>query len=137
VKWTQEVPVHNQYDPVPMLVLMALITVFVVIRGYYRQNKPGPQIQFHQRTCKVSRRHYAQPANPSLFLTDAQDHRYVALASANPDYLLPDGEVAIKSWAENEGMADLLIAAQVIGPVKYTLKSGEVEMTIHNLLIKP
>lgn len=78
---------------------------------------------------------YATPENPALRLT-TEDGMPFATASVNPTELLNPGEIGIKSWAENGGMADALMAAGIIGPVLRTLHSGFVDITIHMLLVE-
>lgn len=45
-----------------------------------------------------------------------------------------DDEVTIKSWSENEGMAEALQAAGIIGPELRRVPTGRVEATVHKLL---
>lgn len=94
------------------------------------------KVNFAGYVCVVNVTTYVKPKNNAIQLLDANDGSSVTVASVNPDFMLPDGEVAIKSWSENEGMANCLMAAGIIGPVKYTIPSGWVEMTVHDLLIK-
>lgn len=46
---------------------------------------------------------------------------------------LKEGEVLIKSWSENEGMAEELERLGIIGPVKRHVPTGHVQATVHNL----
>lgn len=56
----------------------------------------------------------------------------VCLADAN----LAPGEVAIKSWSENEGMDRELQRLGVIGPAKRWAPAGYAAASIHDLLVK-
>lgn len=50
---------------------------------------------------------------------------------------LPPTQVFIKSWSENEGMAEALMKAKIIGPVLETVSTGFVRATRHDLLVPP
>lgn len=53
----------------------------------------------------------------------------VCLIASSP----PEGHVWIKDWAENEGLKDALIEANVIGPEVAQVKTGHVTATLHLL----
>ena len=44
-------------------------------------------------------------------------------------------EVLIKSWSENEGLADELMRVGLIGPIKRYVPTGHVEATVHDLFV--
>lgn len=47
-----------------------------------------------------------------------------ATVSVNPDTMLPDGHVAIKTWSENEGLLDELIMAGVLEETEFEVPVG-------------
>jgi hypothetical protein len=93
------------------------------------------QITFKDWTCDVRMDNY-QNDRVALMLTDVKDASPIATATVNiPEANLEVGEVIIKSWSENNGMAEALIAGGIIGPELGKIPTGHVVATVHELLI--
>jgi len=93
------------------------------------------RINFSGYECFVMHRKYPQNNRHAIELIDTEDCCPVAVASVNiPDVSLEDNEILIKGWSENEGMADILMKAKVIGPVLDKVPTGFVYATKHKLL---
>lgn len=97
--------------------------------------------------CRVLLGNFGNPPHPwALFLEadgDQMESGYgkihdgepIARASVYLDDEHPaDDEVTIKGWSENEGMAEALQAAGVIGPELRRLPAGWAFATVHKLL---
>jgi hypothetical protein len=94
------------------------------------------KIKFKQWDCILQPVKYNNDRT-ALQLVDVEDGGPIAMATVNmPDQPLADDEVYIKSWSENEGMAEALMKADVIGPVLGKVRSSWVVATRHKLLIK-
>lgn len=93
-------------------------------------------------TCRLTCYHSDRDV-PCLILYADSDQRAgerIAVASVNLSgnaTKLAPGEVAIKGWSENEGMADALIKAGIIGPELRKEPTGFVLATIHQLIESP
>ena len=73
-------------------------------------------VKFKQWTCRPVWRQYMNK-RVALQLVDADNGEAIATATVNvPHVPLREGEVVIKSYAENEGMVDALVAAGIIDP---------------------
>jgi len=93
------------------------------------------QVKFKDWNCIVTKERYAAEQN-ALSLTDAEDGSPVATASVClPEHPQDEDEVYIKSWSENEGMADVLVAAGIIAEAHNVLPTGHVQATVHKLLV--
>ena len=79
---------------------------------------------------------YHQHGNPGLQLR-SEDGEPLLTASVNPDHKLPDGCIAIKTWSENEGVAQDLRDAGIIGSLVDQLPSGYVVINVYELLAGP
>jgi hypothetical protein len=75
-------------------------------------------------------------ARQSLQLKDANDGMPVATVSVNfPEVDIPEGYIAVKTWAENEGMLASLIEAGILdSPLSYH-EFGAISAPICKLLI--
>ncbi len=95
------------------------------------------EVTFLNTKCRIALGRYADPPNLALTLITADDEfpQPMAKASFNLKTELPEGYIAIKSWSENEGMADILMEAGVIGPVEGTIPTGFVVGTVHRVLL--
>lgn len=83
----------------------------------------------------ISTRAY-QNGRTAIILADADTGEPVTVATVNlPDIPMLDTWVCIKSWSENEGMADELERLGVIGPAITVAPTGYVTATIHQLLL--
>ncbi len=92
------------------------------------------QIIFKQWTCEVWVSQY-QNGRPAIQLLDAMTGAPVARATVNfPDMKMAPNEVAIKDWAENEGMLDTLVAAGLVEPTGRAVLSGHVAAPICRVL---
>lgn len=69
---------------------------------------------------------YANPSNLCLEVHDNNGPRYIATTNI-AGYRCEPGNVLIKSWSENEGVYEALLAAGVIGPVIRRVPTGFVE----------
>ncbi len=83
-------------------------------------------------------RHYPNGRLAILLFAFTEDNSWIepwATATVNlPDAELEPGEVCIKDYAENAGLAELLAQANIIEPrAKRWLRSGFVEIGVHNL----
>lgn len=92
-------------------------------------------VKFMKWNCGIKIVKYIAPDNLALQLIDMTDGSPVAMASVNPDFKLNDGEIAIKSWSENKGMARILMDAGIISDIKRIVVMGFAEATVHDLLI--
>lgn len=72
----------------------------------------------------------------ALELIDVEEGDSIAMCTVNvPEYDLPDGYVIIKDYAENDGMLEALITANVVEhPVAFVL-TGFVKVPVCKLLI--
>ena len=52
------------------------------------------------------------------------------------DEVIPEGQVVIKNWSENEGVKEALQEANVIGEEIRSIECGFCYATVHELLIK-
>lgn len=92
------------------------------------------RIKFKDYECFLNIGKYSN-GRLALELIDTEDCCPVATASVNiPDASLADDEILIKSWSENEGMADLLMNLKVIGPELEKVPTGFVYATKHKVL---
>jgi hypothetical protein len=91
------------------------------------------RVRFKSWDCIVCKRQYDN-GRPALQLIDAEDGSPIAAATVNlPDVPLGRNQVAIKSYSENEGMLDALVAAGVVKPTGQMVRSGYVEVPICEL----
>ena len=94
------------------------------------------QVEFAGFPCVVKKAEYLSGKRTAIELVHAQDGDSVAMATVNlPDVELAPSEVFIKSYSENEGMAECLIKAGAIGPVKRLQATGYTHVTVHECLI--
>ena len=92
-------------------------------------------VRFYGHDCTVHVTRYTQPPNVAIQLR-CEDGAPMATASFNPDFLLPEGTVAIKTWSENAGIDALLLEAGIIGPFLGAIPAGYSAGSLHHLLIK-
>ena len=92
-------------------------------------------ISFAGFKCKVTKKHYSNK-RIALELIDCIDGDSVAVATINlPDVDMKPDEVAIKDYSENEGMLDILIAADIISQPIMFVRSGFINVPICKLLM--
>ena len=86
--------------------------------------------------CVVVTGHYGN-GRPAIQLDNARNGEPFMVPSVNVvDADLKTGEIAIKNYAENEGILDVLVNAGIVSKPKYTVESGYVEIPVCDLLIK-
>ena len=72
---------------------------------------------------------------PAILLVDANDESPIATASVNlPDINLAEGLIAIKDYAENEGMLNALMDAGIVSPPVAYIPTGFVTVPVCRLL---
>lgn len=108
----------------------------IILRGF----------KYKHWVCRLLLGNYETPPYPRALYLEAdgnQRDRDGAISDGEPiatatvfitDDHPVDDEVTIKGWSENEGMAEALQTAGVIGPELYRVKTGRVEATVHKLL---
>lgn len=57
----------------------------------------------------------------------------IVRVTVNPDIPLPDTQIAIKDYSENEGMVDFCKKIGIIGKLVRTIPSGFVEIPVYEL----
>ena len=92
-------------------------------------------IRFMKWNCGIKVVKYIEPNNLALQLINIDDGSPIIMASVNPEFKLNENEIAIKSWAENDGVADILMKAGIISDIKRIIILGHAEATVHDLLI--
>lgn len=89
------------------------------------------RVRFRDFDCMVQKRYYS---NGRVALTLVDEEGPVATATVNlPAVKLGPNQVAIKSYAENEGLLEALVAAGVVKPTGDKVRSGFVEVPICEL----
>lgn len=76
---------------------------------------------------------YNKPRNIAVSLTFQNGAPY-ARASMNPEVVLPEGTVAIKSWSENVGVQEALTEAGLLGKVVMRIQSGYISVPVFEWL---
>ena len=95
------------------------------------------QIEFCGIRCSVVRSTYLHGDGPALILEDACDGSLVTTATANVPGVsdsLPDGSAVLKTYAENEGVLEVLEAAGIVEDTGKCVHSRYVEFPIVRLL---
>ena len=94
------------------------------------------KIKFKEWDCILKKEMYQDGERIALVLVHEIDGDIVAFATTNlPDVPMDDDEVAIKDYAENEGMLKTLIDAGVISQPTAYFPQGFVDFPICKLLI--
>ncbi len=93
------------------------------------------KVQFKEWPCIIRKLHYSN-GRVALELIHAVDGDPIARASVNlvEESMAPD-EIAIKDYAENEGMLSTLIEAKIISTPLRFVTNGFVQFPICKLLI--
>lgn len=73
----------------------------------------GLKIDFRGEKLSVHLGRYNNYGNPAMQLYDAELMPYMT-ASVNPEYKLEPGQILIKNYAENTGILDALIDANIV-----------------------
>lgn len=90
----------------------------------------GP-IEFAGCTCELNKTTYAAGGATALFLTDLHDGGPVLTVTANVPGIserLPEGEVLVKNYSENEGVLDVLVEAGYLERTGEDFPSGFVTL---------
>jgi hypothetical protein len=97
-------------------------------------------LHYHKGPAELVFSKYAADGSTAIQLYDPRDKEPIACATVClvAYNIKPEaGEVIIKSWSENEGMAGEMQRLGIIGPAKRTVPAGYCEATVHDLLVQP
>jgi len=95
---------------------------------------PGTPIVFHDHSCRVQIGRYAKD-RLAISLMDAHIGEPIARAAANlPDEMLAADEVCLKSWGENEGLAEILMASGIVQDTGRRAWAGRVSVPVCRLV---
>jgi UDP-N-acetylglucosamine enolpyruvyl transferase len=92
-------------------------------------------INYKGRECELRIGKYHN-GNTSIELVNVVTDEVVVVATLNLDEVLPEGQIYIKNYSENEGVLDVLQQHNVIGESIRVVSSGYVEIPICPLLQK-
>lgn len=93
------------------------------------------QMKFKEYNCSVQFGKYPN-GRTSITLTDEEGP--VAVATINvPEIEIPNGDVIIKNYSENEGILEALIAEKIVSPSKERINLGYVKADRCTLLKGP
>lgn len=81
------------------------------------------KVKFKQWDCETRIGWYSN-GNLGIILVDVEDGGTVAKATINTDVELPESQVAIKDYSENEGITEALLKAGVIKKFIKTIFTG-------------
>jgi len=100
---------------------------------------PTPTVTFKGFKLAVSIKSYpAYPYNTAISLIDTEDGAPFAVATINIDTPLDNDLVAIKSYSENAGILEALIAAKLISaPIYYIQQGTFIQVPVCTLLTNP
>lgn len=91
------------------------------------------ELQFKDWRCRVKEGRYGN-GRTALQLVDAEDGSPIAKATVNlPDVEMAPDEVAIKDYAENEGMLRALTDAGIVEPTSRVVVTGYVTVPVCRL----
>ncbi|MFO0958219.1 MAG: hypothetical protein U0800_12470 [Isosphaeraceae bacterium] len=89
------------------------------------------RVRFRDFDCTVQKRYYG---NGRVALSLVDEEGPIATATVNlPAVKLGPNQVAIKSYAEHEGLLEALVAAGVVKSTGQTVRSGFVEVPVCEL----
>lgn len=97
----------------------------------------APTLQFKRWTCVLKFDRYAHGGAVAIRLIDAEDGGPVATATVNPSTPIPASHVAVKSWSENEGMLEALVAAGIVEDTGRRIPCGYTSAALCRLLLPP
>ena len=98
---------------------------------------PFPTVTFHEWTCVPSFPRYRQGGGVAIELLDAEDGCPVATATINPTTPIPEGHVAVKTWSENAGIPEALVAARIVEDTGRRIPCGYTSAALCRLLVDP
>ncbi|MBA3531529.1 MAG: hypothetical protein H0T73_06355 [Ardenticatenales bacterium] len=82
-------------------------------------------ITFAGSTCEVRHATYRDNQRLALQLVEPDSGFFIASATINlPEASLEFDETAIRSWAENEGLREVLVAARIVAPPHRYVAAG-------------
>ena len=94
------------------------------------------KLKYKEWNCLLKKSHYQDNGRVALFLIDAEDGEPISTCTVNlPDEPLGDGEVFIKDYSENEGMAEFLVREGVVERTDRVVQSGYVRIPVCKLLV--
>ncbi len=101
--------------------------------------KLAAAVKFGPYECDAYETRYPSEAGGSkaIFLVDARDGEPVATATVNVEGVsetLPESEVIIKDYSENEGMLDALVEAGLVEDMGRRVRTGYVTVPVARLL---
>lgn len=92
------------------------------------------KIQFKGWKCYLDIAQYNN-GRIAIQLFDCSDNCPVAKATVNlPDVKIPENSVIIKNYSENEGIAEVLMEAKIIGENLGDIRSGHILCGVHKFL---
>lgn len=91
-------------------------------------------VKFGEWECELKLEEYYN-GNKAIYLFDKETGELVTVATVNLEEVLPEGQVYIKDYSENEGMLEALVKAGVVSePISY-VPSGFVIIPVCKLLL--
>jgi hypothetical protein len=94
------------------------------------------KVRYKEWDCLLNRSAYENGGRIALFLIDAEDGEPVSTCTVNlPAEPLGIGEVFIKDYSENEGMAEFLVKEGVVELTGRVVVSGYVKIPVGRLLV--
>lgn len=95
----------------------------------------GKRVTFLRENCRLLRGAYSD-GNRTALMLQCENGEPMAKCTVNlPDDHLGADEVAVKSYSENEGMVEALMAAGVIEKPYRSIQSGHVQIPVCRLLL--
>ncbi len=94
-------------------------------------------VRFGPYECVAYETRYPYGGAKAIFLIDARDGEPVATATVNVEGVsetLPESEVLIKDYSENEGMLDALVEAGLVEDTGRRVRTGYVTVPVARLL---
>lgn len=87
------------------------------------------------KDCWIDASYYLKPRNKSITIRNAScfGSDYICRASINIDEKLPDNQIAIKDYSENEGTIDNLKRIGILGERVKVIQSGWVQIPVFEL----
>jgi len=94
------------------------------------------RIEFEGYDIMVCLTEYTDNKRPAITLVDMEDGCDYAVATINiPNMPIPNNQVVIKNYSENEGILEKLIAEGIISNPVGVVQTGYVNVPLCNLLV--